>query len=100
MEICTIKEKANFSSEKAQRNAIADGEHSKITLWCLEAGQDIHPHAHAGDHSWVVHEGEGKYLTADGEHPIAAGSIIFAPAGEVHGVKADTRLVFVSVSAG
>lgn len=100
MEIHAIKEKAKFSSEKATKTDIAAGAHSKISLWCLEPGQDIHPHAHEGDHSWVVCEGEGKFLTADGEHPVGPGSIVFAPAGEDHGMKADSRLVFVSVSAG
>ncbi len=71
-----------------------------MTLWGLEPGQEIHPHAHGGDHVWIVQEGTGWFLDDEGSHPVRPGAVVFAPAGEPHGMRAETRLAFVSVSAG
>ena len=100
MEIRDIRDTASFTDDKASKVALAAGDHCRVTLWCLEAGQEIRPHAHAGDHVWVIQEGEGSLLTGEGEHRVAPGAVSFVPAGEVHGMRAKTRLVFTSVSAG
>jgi quercetin dioxygenase-like cupin family protein len=100
MEIHRIEDAAAFSRERASKVALAAGEHCRVTLWCLEPSQEIRPHAHAGDHVWVVHEGRGSFLTSEGEHAVGPGSVVFAPAGEVHGMRAESRLLFASVSAG
>ena len=100
MKICTASETASFSAQKATKVPVAEGAHARVTLWCLEPGQEIHPHAHAGDHVWVVQEGSGWFLSHGGEHPVSPGSVVFAPSGEPHGMRAGSRLVFTSVSAG
>jgi quercetin dioxygenase-like cupin family protein len=100
MEICRYSEKVHFSPDKPAKTVLSEGKHCRTTLWCLEVGQVIHPHEHEGDHLWVVQEGTGWFLTGDNETPVEAGNIIFAPQGEPHGMRAGTRLVFVSVSAG
>ncbi|MHB8766950.1 MAG: cupin domain-containing protein [Deferrisomatales bacterium] len=100
MHIARVADLANYSSDHAQKSNLAEGAHCRVTLWCLEPGQEIHPHAHAGDHVWVVQEGEGWFLTDTGTHPVGPGSVVFAPAGEPHGMRARERLAFVSVSAG
>jgi quercetin dioxygenase-like cupin family protein len=100
MNIARVAQAASFSPEKASKVSLAEGAHARVTLWCLESGQDIHPHAHAGDHVWVVEQGRGWFLRDGEEIPVDAGTVVFAPAGEVHGMRAETRLVFVSVSAG
>ena len=100
MTLTRLAAAASFSPAKASKTALAEGRHAKVSLWCLEPGQDIHPHVHEGDHAWVVTEGEGWFLTADAEQPVSAGTFLFAPEGEAHGMRAKTRLTFVSVSAG
>jgi quercetin dioxygenase-like cupin family protein len=80
--------------------AVADGPHSRVTLWQLEPGQEIQPHVHEGDHVWVVQKGQGWLLTEAGEAAVAPGSLALVPEGEPHGMRAGTQLVFVSVSAG
>ena len=100
MEIHGIEDAVVFTAEKANKLSLAEGEHCRVTLWCLEPGQEIHPHAHAGDHVWVVHTGSGWFLSGGDAHPVAVGSVVFAPAGEIHGMRAESRLTFVSVSAG
>jgi len=92
-----------FSQEKANKVALGETEASRSTLWCLLPGQQIKPHVHAGDHLWVVLEGEGEFLQeGQAAVPIAPGMILLAPAGESHGVhnSGSQGLVFVSVSAG
>lgn len=100
MKVCKYKDEAVFSAEKAAGKVFALGKHSRTTLWGLEAGQEIHPHAHDGDHLWVVVEGKGFFLTDTERVPVEVGSVVFAPEGESHGMAAETKLVFVSVSAG
>ncbi len=100
MDIRKVEEVKSFSDEKAAKNPVAFGDHCRVTLWCLKVGQEIHPHIHAGDHVWVVEEGEGVYLDGEKEHAVAKGDVIFAPEGEPHGMRATTPMTFVSVSAG
>ncbi|MBE0617051.1 MAG: cupin domain-containing protein [Proteobacteria bacterium] len=101
MKLARIAAVSSFSSDKANKVPLAEGTHSRVTLWCLEDGQEIHPHTHAGDHVWVVEEGAGWFLGAEGQVvPVEPGTVLFAPAGEPHGMRAGSRLVFVSISAG
>ncbi len=100
---CNYQDKVAFSAEGANKVILAGTEHSRTTLWCLAPGQHIHPHVHAGDHIWVVLEGRGTFLGAPGEEtPVAAGTVLTAPAGLPHGINndGDQGLVFVSISAG
>lgn len=99
---CDYKDKVTYSQEKANKVALAETDHSRTTLWCILPGQGIKPHVHAGDHVWVVLEGEGNYLSEGEARPIAPGTVLVAPAGEAHGVEntGDHGLVFVSISAG
>jgi len=97
------RDKIAFSKEKAGKVALSQTDHSRSTLWCLEPGQRIEPHVHAGDHIWTVFEGEGLYLSENAAPvPIGPGTVLVAPAGESHGVEntGTAGLVFLSVSAG
>ncbi len=95
-----FKDAAKFSQEGPQKTVVAHGKHSRTTVWAMEPGQVIKPHDHDGDHLWVIVEGKGRFLTDATETLVEPGMIVFAPEGESHGMAADTRLVFVSVSAG
>ena len=97
------QEKIAYSREKANKVALSETGHSRLTLWCLLPGQGIVPHVHAGDHIWTVFEGEGNYLSEGQEpRPISPGTVLVAPAGESHGVETSggAGLGFLSVSAG
>lgn len=97
------RDKVNYSDEKACKIILSECVHARTTLWCLKPGQHIHPHVHAGDHVWVVLEGEGLFLS-DGQEklPISPGTILSAPAGISHGVEnnGSAGLIFASISAG
>ena len=63
----------------------------------------VHPHVHAGDHVWIVLEGQGLFLSEGQENkPVKAGTILSAPAGISHGIEnnGSIGLVFASISAG
>ena len=97
------RDKVEYSSERPGKVALAETSHSRSTLWCLQQGQGITPHVHAGDHIWAVFEGEGLFLSEGRPpQPIGPGSLLVAPAGESHGVENTGKagLVFLSVSAG
>jgi mannose-6-phosphate isomerase-like protein (cupin superfamily) len=100
------RDKVAYDAQPA-KVVLAETAHSRTTLWCLQPGQHIHPHVHAGDHIWVVLEGTGLFLE-DHDHghgtgrPVAAGTVLVAPSGQAHGIEntGTTGLVFISVSAG
>ena len=96
------EDKVTYSKERANKVVLHEGEHARTTLWCLLPGQHIHPHVHAGDHVWVVLEGDGRFLGENGARNVTSGTVLHAPTGEPHGIEntGDSGLVFVSVSAG
>ena len=100
--IVDYKTKVAYSDEKANKVAISETALSRTTLWCLQPGQHIHPHVHAGDHIWIVLEGEGRLLGVEGEPELAPGITATLPSGEPHGVTntGSVGLVFLSISAG
>jgi quercetin dioxygenase-like cupin family protein len=97
------RDKISYSDEKASKVILTEDAHARTTLWCLKPGQHIHPHVHAGDHVWIVLEGEGLFLS-DGQEklPVYPGTILSAPAGISHGIDNTGKagLVFASISAG
>ena len=97
------RDKISYSDEKASKVVLTECTHARTTLWCIKPGQHIHPHVHAGDHVWVVLEGEGLFLS-DGQEgrPVKPGTILSAPAGISHGIEntGSAGLVFASISAG
>lgn len=100
---CDYRNKVAFSDDQAHKIVLSEAEHARTTLWCLKPGQHIHPHVHAGDHVWIILEGEGRCLSdGDADKPVASGTVLVAPAGLAHGIEntGSDGLVFVSVSAG
>jgi len=73
-----------------------------IVAWTVKPGQCISPHLHpSGQDTWTILAGEGDYqIDAAGQTVrIAAGDVVVAPVGAVHGVlnTGAQALVFVSV---
>ncbi len=73
-----------------------------IVAWTVKPGQRISPHLHpSGQDTWTILAGVGEYqIDATGQTvPIAAGDVVVAPTGAVHGVlnTGTQALVFVSV---
>jgi quercetin dioxygenase-like cupin family protein len=73
-----------------------------VVAWTVKPGQRISPHVHpSGQDTWTVIAGQGDYqVEAEGRTVrIAAGDVVVAPTGAVHGVlnTGAEALVFVSV---
>lgn len=62
---------------------LASGEHSTVNL--VESNGINAPHVHDyHDETLYVIEGEGSILLGEETHPLAAGDVVFIPAGTVH----------------
>ncbi len=84
------------------RSVVCETSHAAIIAWTVKPGQRISAHLHPnGQDTWTVLRGEGAYQTdaAGATVPIAAGDVVVARAGAVHGVlnTGTVPLVFVSV---
>ena len=84
---------AAFRPEQFNPLGLAQSEHMKLVLVCLEPGQSIPAHEPGVDMALIVIEGEGTLISGDQEQPVRPGSIGFVPAGVRRGVKALTRLI-------
>jgi len=69
----------------------------KVVLTCLELGRFIPVHRPSVDMALLVLEGDGQVVAGDVQEAIHPGTVIFVPAGEARGVKAETRLVALHV---
>jgi quercetin dioxygenase-like cupin family protein len=84
------------------RSIVTESAQASIVAWHVLPGQRILPHVHPhGQDTWTMLSGQGDYqIEADGQTvPIAAGDVVVAPLGRVHGVLNTglQPLVFVSV---
>lgn len=87
-----IKEEIHFSKEKMQKNALFDSPHLFYDLYCLLPSQQQKVHAHEGsDKIYYVLEGTGRFTVGDEERDLPQGHAVIAPAGELHGVRNETK---------
>ena len=86
-----------FRPERFNPVLVAAGAHMKVVLTCLEPGQFIPVHRPAVDMALIVLEGEGHIVAGDNREAVHAGSVIFIPAGDARGMKAETRLIALHV---
>jgi quercetin dioxygenase-like cupin family protein len=84
------------------RSVIVESKDAAVVAWYVNPGQEIVPHFHPnGQDTWMILSGSGKYyLDQTGTiAAIAAGNVVIAPLGCVHGVFNDGEepLIFISV---
>ena len=84
------------------RSVVAQTADATAVAWVVQPGQRIAPHMHPdGQDTWMVMSGHGDYqLDVKGRTvSVAAGDVVIAATGEVHGVLCTSTepLVFVSV---
>lgn len=76
-----------FASDKMKKNNLFETERMFCDVYCFEPGQSQKAHAHAGsDKVYYVLEGDGSISVGDEERSVEPGAVVFAPAGEPHGV--------------
>ena len=84
------------------RSVITESKDAVVVAWYIKPGQEIAPHVHPnGQDTWTILTGKGEYYLdkAGTTKPIAAGDVVVAHVGCVHGVlnTGDEPLVFISV---
>ena len=78
---------AVFSAEKAAKADLCAGDHLFVGLNCFEPGQSQKVHAHpAADKFYYVCSGRARLTVGEETREVAAGEIVWAPAGIPHGV--------------
>lgn len=86
------------AAEKFYKTTLFRAEGLMLGLNCLEPCQIQSPHVHEDqDKFYYVVEGEGRFWLGDEQVPVAAGAVVWAPAGQSHGVenKGDGRLTLL-----
>lgn len=105
MSITRIFNSANFlqpTDGEPIRSVVTESQEAVIVAWTIQPGQTIPAHIHPqGQDTWTILAGKGEYCldTAGTMKSIAAGDVVIAHNGCVHGVHntGDEPLVFISV---
>ncbi len=90
------------TDEEPIRSVVTESENAVVVAWYIKPGQEIAPHIHPnGQDTWTILSGKGEYYLdkAGTKKPIAAGDVVVAYTGCVHGVlnNGDEPLIFISV---
>ncbi|HEY7388781.1 MAG TPA: cupin domain-containing protein [Bryobacteraceae bacterium] len=88
---------AAFRPERFNPITVAASTHMKVVITCLEPGQFIPVHRPGVDMVLLVLEGEGRVVAGEQEEAAHPGATVFVPAGEMRGLKAQTRMVALHV---
>lgn len=97
-----IAERTEFRADKMAKVALVATDRVQVDLYCLEAGQEQVPHAHADqDKVYVVLQGSARVVVDGATERLEAGEALPAPAGRVHGIanEGPQRLVALVVIA-
>jgi quercetin dioxygenase-like cupin family protein len=84
------------------RSVVSESPDAVVVAWYLKPGQEIAAHVHPqGQDTWTILSGEGDYYldNVGQRQAIAAGDVVIAYSGCVHGVfnRGDQPLLFISV---
>lgn len=90
-------DQAQFRPERFNPLVLAGSPRMKVILACFEAGQFIPVHSPGIDLALYVLDGRGQCQVGAEERPLTAGDLMFVPAGEKRGVKAETRMTVLHV---
>jgi len=102
MKVVSLKDYAQFSSEKMKKNNLFQTPRFFCDVYCFEPGQEQKGHVHGDqDKIYLVLDGQGTFKVGLEERVLGPGQGTMAPAGEEHGVRNHTTgrltvLVFVA----
>lgn len=86
----TVTDYAGAREDKFFKATLFRGTALLLGMNCLEPGQVQRPHDHADqDKFYYVVAGNGRFWLGDEQVQAAAGDVVWAPAGLVHGVRND-----------
>ena len=101
MDVFDLRSQTQFSTDHHVYKFLAETPYCSISVVGWEAGQTSPVHSHpTADEIYHVLEGEGLFNDGRREVTLRPGNTVIFPAGEVHLVKAVTRMVLYRVQAG
>src|SRR2546426_9368305 len=101
MDVFDLRSQTQFSTDHHVYKFLAETPYCSISVVGWEAGQTSPVHSHpTADEIYHVLEGEGLFNDGRREQRLRPGNTVIFPAGEVHLVKAVTRMVLYRVQAG
>src|SRR5215467_10308385 len=101
MDFVDLKNAEEFSPQHHVHKSLMATSLSDISIACWEPGQTSPIHRHPGaDEIYHVISGSGLFNDGRTERRLGAGDTVIVSAGEVHQVKALTRMVLYRVQAG
>ena len=102
-----IKKLAEFSQKQGLLSTTEDRRPVKkdllktanfnVALICLESGQEIPAHPEPYGVCFYVIDGKGRFIVGNEQFELAAGEMIFAPAGEARGILSRERLTLLGI---
>jgi len=96
------EEHAVYDSEKMGKRTLFQSDRLLVGLNAFEPGQEHRLHAHFGmDKVYHVLAGRGVFLLEGREEPMAAGTLLIAPAEVPHGIRntGTDRLLVLAILA-
>lgn len=88
-----ISDHVGEQSEKFFKTTLFQSKNLLLGINCLEPGQTQKPHDHKDqDKFYFVVEGNGSFWLGNEKIDAAAGEVIWAPAGIVHGVANESTM--------
>ncbi len=82
------EELAVYEDARMGKSTIFQSDRILVGLNAFEPGQEHRLHGHAGmDKVYYVLAGSGVFLLAGREEPMAAGMMLIAPEGVLHGIR-------------
>jgi len=91
--------RARFRPDRFAPQVLAQTTHMKVVYACFMPGQFIPVHAPGIDLVLLILEGRGACQVGAEERPVEAGDLVWIPAGEKRGVRADTQMTVLHVVA-
>lgn len=86
--ITDYRRHVGFRPDKFFKATLFQSPRLLLGLNCLEAGQAQSVHDHADqDKFYFVVEGQGEFTVGADQQTVAAGGVVWAPAGQPHGVS-------------
>jgi mannose-6-phosphate isomerase-like protein (cupin superfamily) len=93
---------AVYADERMGKSTIFQSDRLLVGLNAFEPGQEHRLHGHAGmDKVYYVLAGRGVFLLEGREEPLAAGMMLIAPEGVLHGIRntGTERLLVLAILA-
>jgi oxalate decarboxylase/phosphoglucose isomerase-like protein (cupin superfamily) len=93
---------AVYEDERMGKSTIFQSDRLLVGLNAFEPGQEHRLHGHAGmDKVYYVLAGSGVFLLEGREEPMAAGTMLIAPEGVLHGIRntGTERLLVMAILA-